>query len=225
MNPPFTVEAFFGVFSAYNHAVWPAQLALLLLALAALVLVVRSTPGPGRAVLAILALLWAWVGVAYHMAHFTAINPPAWVFGGLFVVQAVFFAVEAYRGRIRFGRSLDASGWVAGLFLLYALVIYPLIGLAQGHAYMASPTFGAPCPTTIFTFGVLLLASVRVPGYLLAIPLLWSLVGMSAALSLGVYQDLGLVVAGVTSTVMLLVRNRKLRAAPGDEPTTAPSPS
>lgn len=213
MNPPFTVEEFFGVFSAYNQGVWPAQPLLLLLGVVALVLALRAAPGAGRVLLLILAFLWAWVGVAYHMVHFTAINPPAWVFGALFLVQAVLFAAEAYRGRIRFAPSPHAFGWVGGLFLAYALVIYPLIGLAQGHAYMASPTFGAPCPTTIFIFGLLLWTRGRVPGYLLAIPLLWSIVGMSAALSLGVLQDLGLVVAGVVGTVMIVVRNRKLRAA------------
>lgn len=221
MSLPFTVEEFFGVFSTYNEAVWPAQLALLVLALAALVLAFRKTRVAGRVVVVILAILWAWVGVAYHMAHFTAINPPAWLFGGVFVVQAVLFGGAAIRDQLTFDPPVNAFGAVGSLLLLYALVMYPLIGLAQGHAFMASPTFGAPCPTTIFTFGILLWTRGRVPGYLLAIPLLWSLVGVSAALSLGVMQDLGLVVAGVAGTAMLLARNRRAGAGPRQAPAAA----
>jgi hypothetical protein len=69
----------------------------------------------------------------------------------------------------------------------------------------------APCPTTIFTFGILLWATKPVPGYLLVIPFLWSIVGMSAALNLQVPQDYGLVVAGVLGTTLILIQNRKAK--------------
>ncbi|MBP1750889.1 MAG: hypothetical protein H6Q52_3428 [Deltaproteobacteria bacterium] len=45
--------------------------------------------------------------------------------------------------------------------------------------------------------------------YLLVIPLLWSIVGMSAAVNLRVPQDYGLVVSGVLGTVLVLIQNRK----------------
>lgn len=63
----------------------------------------------------------------------------------------------------------------------------------------------APCPTTIFTFGLLLLTRGPVPLRLLVIPLLWALVGASAALHLGVREDLGLVVTGLVATALLLL--------------------
>jgi len=69
----------------------------------------------------------------------------------------------------------------------------------------------APCPTTIFTFGILLWAIESVPAFLLVIPLIWSVVGMSAAVNLRVPQDYGLVVAGVFGTVLILVQNRKAK--------------
>ena len=69
----------------------------------------------------------------------------------------------------------------------------------------------APCPTTIFTFGILLWATKSVPAYLLVIPLLWSIVGMSAAVNLRVPQDYGLVVAGVLGTVLILIQNRRVK--------------
>lgn len=39
----------------------------------------------------------------------------------------------------------------------------------------------------------------------LVVPLLWAAVGSTAAFTLGVYQDLGLLVAGLVALVMLLL--------------------
>lgn len=98
----------------------------------------------------------------------------------------------------------------------YAMVAYPLLGLALGHVYPRAPMFGVgPCPTTIFTFGVFLLAARPVPRALLAVPLLWSLLAVSAAFLLGVWQDLLLPVAGILGTVGVLVGGRRSDAAAG----------
>jgi hypothetical protein len=67
-------------------------------------------------------------------------------------------------------------------FHAYALLAYPAIGLWLGHAYPALPLFGVtPCPVTIFTFGCLLFSNTPVPWSVFAIPVLWSLIGGSAA--------------------------------------------
>jgi len=50
-----------------------------------------------------------------------------------------------------------------------------------------------------------------VPIYVLIIPFLWSLVGLSAAVHLQVPQDYGLGIAGVLGTALILWRNRKLK--------------
>lgn len=86
-----------------------------------------------------------------------------------------------------FGRGLIA----------FALLVYPAIGELLGHDHPATPTFGHPCPTTIFTIGMLMLMTHSSPRWLYIAPLLWTLVGSTAAFLLGVYQDLGLVVAGL----------------------------
>jgi hypothetical protein len=77
MQLPFTVEQFFGVFRAYNEAVWPAQLFLLGLALAALIAALVPRTWSGFIVSLILAFLWAWLAVAYHFLFFSRINPLA----------------------------------------------------------------------------------------------------------------------------------------------------
>src|SRR5690606_7702918 len=79
----------------------------------------------------------------------------------------------------------------------YALLGYPLLGAALGHRFPAAPTFGLPCPTTLFTVGLLAFLARPYPAYVLAVPLLWSAVGTSAAFGLGMYEDLGLIAAGL----------------------------
>jgi hypothetical protein len=66
----------------------------------------------------------------------------------------------------------------------YSLGIYPLLSLWLG-AYPAVPTFGAPCPTTIFTIGLLCFLRPPFPWYVLAVPILWSAVGSLAVIQFG----------------------------------------
>jgi hypothetical protein len=47
-----------------------------------------------------------------------------------------------------------------------------------------------PCPTTIFTIGVLCFLATPHPRYVLLTPILWSVVGTQAAFLFGVHQDL-----------------------------------
>jgi len=92
------------------------------------------------------------------------------------------------------------------VLILYGMVLYPVLGYFLGHAYPASPTFGAPCPTTIFTFGLLLWTKGRVKWFLLVLPLIWSLIGFGAAVKLGIREDIGLLVAGLVGTIVLLAK-------------------
>jgi len=39
----------------------------------------------------VLAFLWLWMAVVYHAGFFADINPMAWVFALIFVLQSVLF--------------------------------------------------------------------------------------------------------------------------------------
>ncbi len=212
MKIPFTVEQFFNVFAQYNTAVWPAQIVAYVIGAIMIVLALRKTGYSGRGISACLGLFWIWMGVFYHIWHFSRINPAAFAFGTFFILQGIlFFIVGTFMGRLDFRFTSTAHSMIGAIFILYAIVIYPLVGLLLGHAYPAAPLFGvAPCPTTIFTFGILLWSKRRIPLYLLVIPFLWSLLGMSAALNLKVPQDYGLAVAGIVGTLLIVILNRKL---------------
>lgn len=208
MNLPFTREQFFDAFGAYNRSLWPFALALWVYALVAAIALTRRR-GRGPAAATMLAVQWIWAGVAYHAVFFAAINPAAWLFAALFVIEGgllVWFGVV--RDQLRFspaGSLRHAVGWT---LIIYALV-YPLLAQAEGHAFPRGPTFGLPCPTTLLTIGWLFVADPPWPKVVALVPIAWALIGGSAASLLGVRTDLMLWVAAIALTAALLVPVRR----------------
>ncbi|HEU5103505.1 MAG TPA: DUF6064 family protein, partial [Roseiflexaceae bacterium] len=191
---PFTIDQFLGVFERYNLAIWPMHLFAYALGITVLVLAAVKTRYSNQAISVALACFWAWMGIVYQIMFFSEINRAALGFGILFIIQAILWLVfGVVLPKLAF--QLDINPYsVAGIVLIaYAMLIYPLIGTLLGHGYPRSPSFGvAPCPTTIFTFGLLLWTNARVPKSLLVIPFIWSLIGFTAAITLGIREDIGL---------------------------------
>ena len=84
---------------------------------------------------------------------------------------------------------------MAWALVAYSLA-YPVINAIQHKTLSRIPAFGGPCPTTIFTAGLLMLAAPR-SWTLSIVPVIWSLVGGSAAFFLGVPADYVLPIAGI----------------------------
>lgn len=194
---PFTEEQLFAVFTAWNLAVWPLQIVAYGAGLVAVALLLRPSRRATAALLGILALMWLLNGVGFHWAFYTAVTPLAWGFGAAFVLQALLLAFVAITAPdIRIAPARDARSAVGFALVVYALVLYPLLGRAFGQAFPAIPSFGlVPCLTTIFTIGLLLLGPWRVMRWLLIVPVLWGIIGGSAAFLFGVPQDYGLILA------------------------------
>jgi len=212
MNMPFSSKEFIQVIVTYNQAVWPIQIVLTFIAFLSLMLIWKKNEARSQIASGILGGYWIWMGIVYHWIHFTSINKAAWVFGGLFLLQGALFIYDAVVARkLLFSLNDSGSRVLTWLFLGYALLLYPVIGTMVGHAYPQLPTFGLPCPTTIFTFGILLTSVRRIPIRLLIIPALWSIIGFSAALNFGVYEDVGLLVAAILGTLTIILKNRKLQ--------------
>ena len=209
---PFSREQLLTVFVAYNEDVWPVQVLAYLLGLLMLVLIVQPSAHRSRMVAAGLAAMWLWTGVAYHGMNFSAISNGALGFAAPFVIQGLLF-VEAgvLRGRLAFGRRKGWNGWTGWALVAYASIGYPLLGQVLGHSYPGMPMFGiTPCPVTIFTFGLFLLTTEPIPRRLLVIPVVWSVIGGSAAFLLAIPQDWLLLVSGIT-VLALLRRDAELR--------------
>ena len=210
MTLPFTPDEFFDVLAAYNERLWPFVLMLWLVTASAVVMLTRARPVRPWFIPGLLAFHWAWSGLAYHSAFFSRINPAAWLFAGLFVLEAgllVWYGVVHQRFQLSRGPFFQqVLSW--GL-IAYAL-LYPAIARAEGHAFPRLPIFGVPCPTTILTIGFLLAADRSLPRLVAVVPLIWAFIGGSAAFLFGVRADLLLLASGVALAVVL-VRPRRPR--------------
>jgi hypothetical protein len=112
------------------------------------------------------------------------------------------------KNNLSFHFQSNTYALIGSLFVIYAVGLYPILGYFLGHIYPKAPTFGLPCPTTIFTFGLLLWTEKTFPKYLLVIPFIWSVIGFFAAVSLGIREDIGLLIAGVVGSLMILFRDK-----------------
>ena len=209
MKIPFTTQDFFDVILQYNHLFFPAQVIIILLGFAALFLVLSKHNRAAKLIASFLGILWLWAGIAYHFAFFTSINPAAWGFGSLFVLQALFFFYEGLiRKRIAFEFEKNARSYLALFFILYGILIYPLIQMITHSGWQEIISLGLPCPTTILTFGFLLFSEKTAKKYLLIIPSNWTLIGLGAAINFGVWQDFMMLIAALSANIWILSRKK-----------------
>ncbi len=214
MQLPFSVAEFLEAFRSYNEAIGVAPVLLIGLAIGLIILAYSEATWRHRAITAGLAALWVWSGAVYHWGFFVRINPAARLFGALFLLQAIILLVCAVRDRLQFAPRASPATWAGWSLIAYALVVYPLLGVASGHAYPDGPSFGAPCPTTIFFLGITLWTRNTVPLSVIALPLVWAVIGTSAAVQLDIREDFGLAVAALLIVANLIQR----RLAPAVSP-------
>lgn len=222
---PFTHQQLVLVFSVYNGALWPLQPAVHAIGLVMLPLLLRPSRRRDTANLLFVATMWIWTGVVYHIGFFSRINPVAVAFGALFVMQGVLLLRAALNGTVAFGTARGlrrALGWT---FLVYSLLLYPLLGLLSGAHYLDLPAFGVtPCPVTLTTVGLLLLAS-PAPKPLFVVPVAWAFVGGSAALLLRMPQDWPLLFAPIALAAVVIAdslgKRTRVLASPAPTPVLA----
>ena len=204
---PFTVDDFFSVFAAYNRAIWPAQVVAYALGLVALAAAWKGGVWGRRVAAIVLGVFWLWNGAIYHFAFFAQINPAAYAFAALFLMQGLLFLCVAGVASDRLFPNPPTAGWrrsVALGLIAYAAVVYELLSHLQGHGWPHAPILGvAPCPTTIFTIGILILLGQPQPIWLVAIPLVWAVIGSTAAVLLAVREDLALLAAAILAAALL----------------------
>jgi len=210
MDAPFTVEQFIKIFHNYNLAVWPMQVFFYLLAISLIYLSIIRTSFGDKFISIVLSFFWFWMGIIYHFGFFSAINNAAYLFGIIFIIQGFLFLYFGFfLSKLSYSFRPDIYGLTGTIFILYALIFYPLVGLIAGHRYPDSPTFGLPCPTTIFTLGLFLWTDKKLPIPVLIIPLLWSLIGTMAAFNFDIKEDFGLLISGIVTGFLILDRDKR----------------
>lgn len=214
MQLPFTHDQFLDVFGAFNTTLWPAAAVLWVVTVGVILAFHRRGEAASRWVAGLLAVHWAWSGIAYHLVYFRPINPAAALFGALFIVEAVaLFWLGVRTTRLRFSSIFSGWGRIGVMLILYALP-YPLLGALFGLKFPRLPLFGVPCPTTILTIGLLLCTTSRVTRWLAIVPILWAAIGGSAAFVFGIRADFALLIAGLLLLLFIGVRRGDGRTAP-----------
>jgi hypothetical protein len=212
VNLPFTPEQFFRVFADYNQQFVVVVVVWWVATVGALALVWRQPERRSSYLSYFLGVLWVWNAVAYHAYLFTRINPAAWFFSALFVVQGLLFVWAGARLDVNYLCATRLSRSVGIPLVVYSLA-YPFLTIAAGHRYPATPTFGLPCPTVILTIGLLLTVHERVPLILAPIPIVWAFIGGSAAMLLRVQTDYALLAAGMVLIAAVLAQWMQRRRA------------
>jgi hypothetical protein len=207
MNLSVDLDQLMSVFGSYNPAIWPMQVFAYLAGLVALYSASKQTRFSNNIASGILSFFWMWTGIVFCLFYWAPTYPAAYAFGILFIAQGLVFLLNAIKPTLSYRAQRNKFTLIGGLFVAYAMVGYPLFGYLLGHVYPRSLPFGlVPCPTAVFTFGLLMMTDKRISWNVLAIPAIWSVCAVVPVVS-GIYEDAGLILAGLVCIPMLMRRD------------------
>jgi hypothetical protein len=196
---------------AYGARIQPVQIVFYI---AAVLLVGWLFIRPGRIQTLVtklyLSMAFAWNGIAFYFVlarDMAGGSYGNYVFGSVFIIVAVLFAVDLFRQKMRF--SLPTVRWqrYATLVLTLLVFCYPLFGVVLGHSSASLIMPGAfPCPTTALGLLLLTMALPQVDKtiYLLLLVCAIPFTPFVQIARYGVYEDTILFTTGVYSLVLLL---------------------
>lgn len=206
-----TLEQFFNVVKDYNLTIWPMQVIAYILGILALILAIKKTKYSSRIISAILVFFWLWVGFIFSRIYFIKVFNMAGIYVVLCIIQGIIFLIfGVFRPNISFRFKPNVYSIIGIFFIIYAMICYPAIEYILGRGYPKILPFGlVPCPTIIFTFGLFLWTDKKLPKFILIIPLILAISGF-LAIVLGIWEDTGLIIAGILGTIMIVIRDRRM---------------
>jgi len=205
----FKLETFLNLLAGYNQNIWPLQILSYFLGILSTTIAIKTFKNSSRMISAILSFFWLWTGIVFCIFYWGPVYKPAYLFCVLWIVQGVFFLVSGvFKSDISFQFKPDPRSFLGLLFIIYALAGYQIFGYFIGHRY---PRFFAPglvpCPTNVFTVGILLLTDKKFPRYLMVLPFLWSISGFMPV-SKGVLEDMGMIIIGIAGMLLIMKRDK-----------------
>jgi hypothetical protein len=207
-----TLEGFLMVLERYNLSIWPLQVFAYIFGFLALFFSFKSTKYSNKIILAVLSFFWLWNGIVFCPIYWAPTYKFAYLFGALCTIQGFLFLIGAIKSNISIRFRANLYSIIGILFIIYAMGGYNLLGYFLGHVYPKSFPFGlVPCPTAIFTFGLFLMTDKKFPKYYLILPFMLSLAGFLAVYK-GIVEDIGLIIAGLLGTVLILLRDRNSKS-------------
>lgn len=208
-----TLEQLLGVFENYNLSLWPLPIFILVLGVAALFFTFIRKKYSDHILTGILSFLWLWTAVVFFLIYFGPVYDFAYLFGALFLIQGVLFLLAVLKPQFSFVFKNDAYSIVGILFIAYALLGYPVFGYFLGPTFPHLILLGFPCPIGVFTFGLFLMTEKSLPKRYLIIPFIWGISGFMPV-SMGIFEDLGLIVAALLGTFLIVYRDKKKETQP-----------
>ncbi|MFX1510445.1 MAG: DUF6064 family protein [Promethearchaeota archaeon] len=210
---------FFAIIAAYNSVYLIATILTIILGIVAVIFAIRKTAYSDQLISLTLAFLWLWVGIVFGFITFGAWTPIilgvpipgfGYFFGLTFTIQGLLFLYfGVYRKSLSFQFQQNLHGFLGLILIIYAIVIYGLIGFVTGHPFPFYPLFGtSPCPVSIFTIGLFLWADERISPVVLIIPLVHGLIAIVPIIGFGIYADILLFLSGLI-TIFILYRHWK----------------
>ena len=206
----FTHADFMAVLERYNLGIWPLQMWGYILVILALFFTFKSTKYSQKMVLGILSILWLFNGIVFSLIYWAPSHIFGYIFGVCCILQALIFLYGLMKSDLTISfPGLNTYSWTGIIFVVYAVVGYQVLGYFLGHIYPKFfPAGLVPCPTTIFTFGIFLIIKKPIPIKYLGIPFIIALGGFLAAYK-GIYEDIGLIIAGLLGTFLIIKRQKQ----------------
>ena len=214
-----STEVFWARVGAYNEAMWPIAIAMIV---AAAFLTCRVFFRPGAKtdmwLKAFLSFVFAWNGVVFFLVF---LKNTISMFAGapLFIIVSLLFAVDILNKKTHF--QPPEATWKRGvtIFWIVLVFLYPVIGWPLGHVYPKTllPLF--PCPLTVFAIALVAAAAPNVDKKVFILLLPWALLGLPKCFgALDCYEDCILFAAGVYGLVELIRNWKTQQAEPQEEP-------
>ncbi len=207
---PFNRDEFLNLLETYNLKIWPLQIIALIIGLIAVIFAFRKTQFSSKVILACLSLFWLWNGVVFCLLFWATIYKLAYIFATLCFLQGILFILALFRADFDIHYRPDLRSILGIIFIAYAMVGYQVFGYVLGHVYPQFFPFGmVPCPTVIFTFGLFLMTERKFPKFYLIIPIIVASGGFMVVPA-GILEDIGLILAGIIGTFLVLKRTKQL---------------
>ena len=212
----FSPRVYWRMFELHNEAVWPLQIAAVLVGATILVWTLRPRPWSDRGIWAVMAAAWIFVAWGLLWARYATINWAAAYAVPLFTAQALLLAwFGTWRGSLHVAARRAVPNMVVLAMFLYAVIGHPFAAILAGRPLQAAEIIGvAPDPTVMATLGLLLLTpGGAVTWSLMAVPLIWCIVSWATLRTMGAPEAwVPLTAAGVTVIAKLKPTRAKGRS-------------
>ena len=195
----FSPRTYYRLLELYNLAIWPAQLAGMVIGLVIVALLIGKRGHRDRIIAGLLAACWLWIAWAFHYQRYAQINWAASWFAAAFACEALLLVVAGVlAGRLVLQRASGGKLWIATSIVAISVLGYPLLAPLAGRPWTTVEIFGvAADPTAIATIAALALVRGRIRWLLLVVPLLWCAVAAATLWAMNAPEGLVVVAAGL----------------------------